>query len=41
MPLSIAVASGWIPGLFGMVVAYAPLLFIARTYKAGESEQVV
>lgn len=41
MPLSIAVASGWIPGFFGMVVAYAPLLFIARTYKAGESEQVV
>ncbi|WP_285430511.1 glycosyltransferase family 4 protein [Pseudomonas sp. fls2-241-R2A-110] len=41
MPLSIAVASGWIPGFFGMVVAYAPLLFIARTYKAGEPEQVV
>ncbi|QZP32882.1 MraY family glycosyltransferase [Pseudomonas sp. DR48] len=41
MPLSIAVASGWIPGFFGMVIAYAPLLFIARTYKAGESEQVV
>jgi Fuc2NAc and GlcNAc transferase len=41
MPLSIAVASGWISGLFGMVVAYAPLLFIACAYKAGESEQVV
>lgn len=41
MPLSIAVASGWISGFFGMVVAYAPLLFIACTYKAGESEQVV
>ena len=41
MPLSIAVATGWISGFFGMVVAYAPLLFIACTYKAGESEQVV
>lgn len=41
MPLSIAVAGGWISGFFGIVVAYAPLLFIACTYKAGESEQVV
>lgn len=41
MPLSVAVANGWIPGLLGVIVAYAPLLYIACVYKAGLSEQVV
>ncbi|MBA1197857.1 glycosyltransferase family 4 protein [Pseudomonas plecoglossicida] len=38
LPLAIAVALGWIPGLVGTFIAYIPLCLLAVRYKAGTLE---
>ena len=38
LPLAIAVAIGWLDGLTGVVIAYAPLLWLAFRYKSGARE---
>jgi Fuc2NAc and GlcNAc transferase len=38
LPLAVAVALGWLDGLTGVAVAYAPLLWLAFHYKAGARE---
>ncbi|MES9857761.1 MAG: glycosyltransferase family 4 protein [Sedimenticola sp.] len=35
MPLAILVAVGWLDGLLGVVIAYAPLVWLALRFKAG------
>ena len=38
LPLACFVAVGWIDGTLGVVVAYAPLVWLAFRYKAGAAE---
>jgi Fuc2NAc and GlcNAc transferase len=38
LPVAVAVASGWIDGVAGAVVAYAPLIWLSFRYKAGAAE---
>lgn len=38
LPLALGVVLGWAPGLWGVIVAYLPLLMLAIKYHAGELE---
>jgi Fuc2NAc and GlcNAc transferase len=40
LPLALAVALGWFDGLVALLVAYAPLLWLAVRFRAGEREQL-
>ncbi len=35
MPLAVLVAVGWLDGLLGVVIGYAPLVWLAFRFKAG------
>ncbi|OFS73695.1 glycosyl transferase [Pseudomonas sp. HMSC08G10] len=39
LPLAVAVALGWMSGLFGILIAYVPLCLLAVVYKAGTVEK--
>jgi Fuc2NAc and GlcNAc transferase len=36
LPLAVAVALGWLDGVVGVLIAYAPLLWLAFRFKAGD-----
>ena len=36
LPIALAVALGWLDGVVGVAVAYAPLLWLAFHFKAGD-----
>ncbi|MNR18390.1 hypothetical protein D3C85_1351170 [compost metagenome] len=38
LPLAFLVATGWIEGAVGLIIAYIPLLVVAVRFKAGERE---
>lgn len=38
-PLAVCVGTGYLSGVVGVVIAYAPLLLLARTFRAGVSEK--
>ena len=35
-PIAVAVALGWLDGVVGVAIAYAPLLSLAFRFKAGD-----
>ncbi|MBX9914733.1 MAG: glycosyltransferase family 4 protein [Pseudomonadaceae bacterium] len=41
LPLALVVALGWVDGLVALLVAYAPLLWLAVRFRAGEREPLV
>ena len=36
LPIAVAVAVGWLDGVMGVVISYAPLLWLAFHFKAGD-----
>jgi Fuc2NAc and GlcNAc transferase len=36
LPIAILVALGWLDGVVGVLIAYAPLVWLAFRYKAGD-----